>query len=62
MANNPCSVGKERPSAGSLSFSAEAARRAHNPEVRDKCPAGVSNPVPATGNHLERWFLFWEKE
>ena len=42
MANNPCSVGKERPSAGSLSFSAEAARRAHNPEVSG------SNPLPAT--------------
>ena len=44
MANNPCSVGKERPSAGSLSFSAEAARRAHNPEVVG------SNPTPATVN------------
>ena len=28
----------------------------HNPEVSG------SNPLPATGNHLERWFLFWEKE
>ena len=30
----------------------------HNPEVRDKCPAGVSNPVPATGKEPE-YIVLW---
>ena len=55
MANNPCSVGKERPSAGSLSFSAEAARRAHNPEVSG------SNPLPATIFQTTSNGRFWFK-